>query len=503
MKHARELTPTQQRTALAFGSFQFIPAQRTLLRGGTPVRLTSRVREILTVLMERPGEIVDKRELIARVWRGVVVHDSALRVHMVRLRRLLREDCTATSCVENVTGHGYRLVAPVTRLELPDTAESLFQPATLPSPGGISCGLPAPVGCEHVLATIAERLRARRLVTLIGPGGVGKTTLALTAIRQVVPRSFAKVCLLDLAAIKDPLHLPSTLAAALGVDAGSEDPFARMLERLQHRRTLIVLDNCEHLIDAAAHFVERLLALAPTAHTLITSREALRAPDEAVVRIAPLPVPPPLISLSVDHAMTFSSIALFVARMGDQRESFKLTESNVCAVAEICRRLDGLPLAIELASHYCATFGIQTLSAHLEGCLELLNQGQRTAPAHHRSLRALLDWSYEGLSPVEQLALRRLAVFSTSFGIDSARAVLSDEGAIASQDVFEILSALEAKSLLRGGATGDLVQFCMLHTMRCYALEKLVASGDGAALTHLRARPFPVAVSVPSRCKAA
>lgn len=501
MSSPDEFSPTQASTPLAFGSFQFDPVKRALWRAGTPVRLSSRVREILAALLERPGEIVPTRELTQRVWRDVVVHESTLRVHLVALRRILKADRTGAGYIENICGHGYRFAAPVTRLALADpTPLTPLQPAPLP----LATGVADLSGRESLVSAVAQRLCETRLVTLVGPGGVGKTTLALGAVRQVGPECFDRVCGIDLTAFQDPLQLPRALAAALGNSAPTEDPFAYLVRQLQHGKTLVFLDNCESAIDATAHLAERLCALAPNVHILATSRESLRARDEVVVRVAPLSVPPPSRApLSVSHAMTFPSVALLVARLSNQDEQFELTEHNVSAVVEICRRLDGLPLALELASLHCAAFGTQTLAASPSSCLELLNRGYRTAPTRHHSLRALLDWTYTALTPTEQAALRRLAVFPAAFSVDAARAILHEKGRLANANVLEILATLEAKSLLEAHTTAEPMQFRMLHTTRCYALEKLMASDDDISHSYFHGRLFPMTPATAPDSKAA
>jgi len=450
--------------AIAFGPFRVCPERRLVLRGDTPVRLGSRAREILFVLVQRPGEIVKKSELIERVWPDTFVEEGTLRVHIAALRKALGDGEEAVRYVENVTGHGYRFVAPFTRLEDAQTG-STGRPNPIPAP------LTRVIGREAVVAQLANRLAQGRFVTLVGPGGIGKTTAAIATadhLRAAYPHGIRYV---DLASVADPALIPGTVASAFGLAIASGDPLRGVVEHLKSKELLIVLDNCEHVIDAAALVAEALLE-ARSVHLMATSREPLRARGEWVMRLAPLTTPPPAAALSVEAALGFLAVQLFVERATASMDDFEFREADVPAVAEICRRLDGLPLAIELAAARVGFFGIPGLAARLDDRLRLLTRGPRTAAPRQQTLRATLDWSYQILDPREQAALRRLAVFAGTFDARSAAAVIADEETPAAE-VFDILTNLCDKSLVSACASATDVRYRLLETQRVYALERL------------------------------
>jgi hypothetical protein len=289
---------------------------------------------------------------MASVWPGILVEESALRVHIAGLRKALGDGKSGLSYVENVTGRGYRFVASVTRLhEAPS-------PAAQANSDEPRCGLPVAlahlIGRDEVLATLATRLPDIRLITIAGPGGIGKTTVALAAARHASPSRFQSVWFVDLGTVADPLLVPSAIAQSLALPVGSADPMADIVERLAGQRTLIVLDNCEHLIEAAARAAEKLLTSVPGVHILATSRESLRTRGEWVLRLAPLNLPPPSVTLSAAEALGFPAVHLFALRALELRDTFQLDDAHAGLVVEICRRLDGLPLAID-ADQYLAT----------------------------------------------------------------------------------------------------------------------------------------------------
>jgi DNA-binding winged helix-turn-helix (wHTH) protein len=264
---------------IAFGPFRLYPQQRVLLRADTPLRLGSRAREILLFLVERVGEIVKKRELMARVWPDTSVEEGTLRVHIAALRKALGDGQAGMRYVENVTGHGYRFVAPLTRVD--EARPGPVTQARAPEhPHNIPIPLTRTIGRAPVVATLASRLPHRRFVTIVGPGGIGKTTVALATADHLQDSYPHGVCCVDLASITDPLLISGTVASALGLTTVSQDPLPNVIEFLRHKQMLIVLDNCEHVIEAAAFLAEKLLQGAPNLHVMATSRESLRARGE-------------------------------------------------------------------------------------------------------------------------------------------------------------------------------------------------------------------------------
>jgi predicted ATPase/DNA-binding winged helix-turn-helix (wHTH) protein len=471
---------------VAFGSFRLYPQQRLLLRADTPVPLGSRARELLVVLVERAGEIVRKRELMAKVWPDTIVEEGTLRVHIAALRKALRDGQEGMRYVENVTGHGYRFVAPLrrnddARLSTATQTRAPERPHKIPMPAT------RVIGRAPVVATLATDMPRRRLVTIVGPGGIGKTTVAI-AVADHMHASYAHGSrFIDLATVTDPLLISGTVAAALGLTTGSPDPLPNIIEFLKHKQMLIVLDNCEHIIEAAALLAEGILTDAPSVSVIATSRESLRAKGEWVVRLAPLDLPPPEAELTVAQALGFSAIELFAERARASLDTFVLNDTDVPTVTYICRKLDGTPLAIELAAARVNLFGIRGLAARLDDCLGLLTAGRRTAVQRHQTLRAMLDWSHEILSRTEQVALRRLAVFSGPFDASSASVLLADDE-VGAADVPRVLAELTAKSLLGVQMAGEEVLYRLLDMTRAYALEKLKESLESAEIKRRHAR---------------
>jgi predicted ATPase/DNA-binding winged helix-turn-helix (wHTH) protein len=477
---------TSSEPILSFGPFRLLPAQRLLLQAGEPVRLGSRAREILVFLIEHAGRIVKKHEIIRRVWPETIVEEGTLRVHIAAIRKALQDGESGMRYVENITGHGYRFIAPISRLinnapTAPSQAEPSVPPPRLPAP-------PARIlGRERVLAALTARFEQRRFMTITGPGGIGKTTVALAAANQLQAAYQHGVCFVDLGSVSAPAMIPGILAAALGLATLASDPIPNIVRFLADRRILIVLDNCEQVVEAAAVLAETLLRSASSVHILATSREPLRAMEESVLRLAPLETPPPPALLSAAEALGFSAVQLFVERATAAAHLFELVDSDVPVVADICRKLDGLPLAIELAAARVDGFGIHGLAVRLNDCLGFLTRGLRTAIPRHRTLRATLDWSYEILPRTEQIALCRLGVFVGSFDAASARAVIANnEGTI--EDVINLLTDLAAKSLLIARVRNDQVLYQLLDTSRAYAIEKLRGSDEYEEIVRRYAR---------------
>ena len=340
--------------------------------------------------------------------------------------------------------------------------------------GNLPSAASALIGRERALEEVGERLRAHRLVSLIGPGGIGKTRLALEAARRAAPGQPDGVWLAELAPLADPALVPVAVAVALGLmlPAGAESP-ERVAAALAGKRLLLVLDNCEHVIDAAARMAEALLRAAPHARVLATSREPLRAPGESVHRVAPLEVPPDE-GRAADEVRETAAVRLFEARARAMDPRFALGPARAAVAGAVCRRLDGIPLAIELAAARAAALGVETLAAHLDEKLEL--PGPAALP-RHQTLRATLDWSYDLLPPGERSMLERVAVFPGSFSLEAA-GVVATNGALAGPEVMDAVDALVAKSLISAERDGAVTRCRLLETTRAYALEKLAARGE-------------------------
>jgi predicted ATPase/DNA-binding winged helix-turn-helix (wHTH) protein len=476
---------------LSFGPFRLDPVRRVLLEGGTARRVGGRALEILFALVEHAGQIVTKNELIARVWPDSVVQEATLRVHIAALRKVLGDGVSGSRYVENFSGRGYRFVAEVREvyatLAPPITDVSVSsRPASLPVTRSMRL-----IGRAHIVNVLAERVPHRRFVTLVGPGGVGKTTVALAVADLLICAYPDGIQFVDLTTLNERDPLSSLFATAPGTPTLTEEKLGEALSYLQHKRLLILLDNCEYVIDLAAKLTETLLRMAPGIALLATSREPLRAKGEHVHRLAPLESPPCSQHMTGDEALEFPAVQLFVERATASLDTFELRDADAPAVSEICRRLDGNPLAIELAAARMDLFDVRSLAARLDDRFQLLTRGHRTAQPRQRNLRASLDWSYDLLSSDEKLMLRRLSLFSEGFTLEGAIKLVADE-ALQAVDVFDILTDLVAKSLLTADFIGEHVVYRQMDTARLYGLEKLHATGEVAEITRRHATIWSV-----------
>lgn len=493
---------------LNFGPFSLLPRRRVLLEGGVPVRLGSRAFDLLVTLVERAGEVVPHDDLMAKVWPNAVVEPGALRVHLAGLRKVLGDGRQAHRYIVNIPMQGYCFVAMVTQgntVELPAAQRCGGQGTTESFPRAIAIELgrlapaaspvmmsPLPaqvarmVGRDDVVAELVSELRQRRCITVTGPAGMGKTTVALAAARQIAPAFDHQAAFVNLAPLTDAGLVVSTVTAALGVSALEATSLRGLLTYLRHRRLLIVLDNCEHVIDAAAEVAEALLTGAPSVHLLMTSREPLRIQGEWVQRLGPLAVPPALGNATIEQMLGYASVDLFVERVRAGLDSFELCEADLPDLARICQALDGIPLALELAAAGVERLGMRGVAANLGDRLSLLTGGRRNALPRHQTLRAALDWSYALMPEPERCLLRSLSIFRGRFTTEGARALMQGCPA-AGAEVEAHLYNLVNKSLLMSDISGDVVQYWLLETTREYALAQLQLHGEIATVARRHA----------------
>lgn len=455
----------------AFGPFRLLPERRLLLRDGVPVRIGSRAFDILSVLVERSNEVVGKRELMALVWPTLFVEESNLKVNMNALRRALGDAPDGTQYVATVIGRGYRFVAAV-------TVDANSDVGALPGAALRTSNLPTAttriVGRQAVIEATHLDLIEARIVSLVGPGGIGKTTVALAVAEGEIARHRDGVWLVDLSTLSDPLLVPNAIATAIGLTAHSANMLEALCQYLRERDLLLVLDSCEHLIDDVAAAVDRILAESGGTAILATSREPLRVQGERVRRLPGLATPAAEAALTAAEALSFPAVQLFVDRAVDRSEVFVLSDTDAPIAAEICRRLDGLALAIELAAPHVDALGVTGLLHALEDRFSLL-EGRRGGPERHRALLATIDWSYHLLSASEQKLMRRLSVFPGSFSLNSACGVAIDVDRPA---VTLDLARLVAKSLVTAEVHDSAIEYRQLDSTRAYALEKLIESGE-------------------------
>src|SRR5712691_431989 len=474
-------------SAIAFGPFRLLTAQRLLLEGDKPVRLGSRAFEILTALVERAGEVIGKEDLIARAWPQTFVEESNLKMQVSALRRALGDGQGAHRYVVTVPGRGYNFVAPVS-LEEPSCAppSPTIAPAALHN---LPIAVARMIGREEAVTAIMSRFLRHRLVTIVGPGGIGKTTVALAIAERMTADSQHGVWLVDLAPLGDPRLVPSAVATVLGWQVGTEDPLPGLVAALRDERMLLLLDSCEHVIDAAADLAAAILGGAPGINILATSREPLRVAGEREYRLGPLGTPQPSSGLMAAEAAAFPAVQLFVERVSAVVEDFALTDANAPLIGEICRRLDSLPLAIEFAAPRVAVLGIEGLVAGLDRSLPRLRTRRRTTTPRHRTRRAVLDWSYGLLSEDEQQFFRALGIFAGGFTVEAAAAVAVDASDTPGEAI-DRLADLVAKSLVVADVSGARPRFRLLDTTRAYAIEKLDESSERGRLARRHAEYY-------------
>ena len=473
-----------------FDRFELRPAERALRADGQPVKLGGRAFDMLVALVERRDRVVGKHELMDLVWPMLVVEENNLQAQVVALRKLMGPAAIAT-----VPGRGYRFTlavetagAPPADLAPPGPREPSAGPARAPAPNrhNLPRGVEALIGRQRELVQVQELVAAHRLVTVTGPGGVGKSRLVIDASWASVDRFTDGVWLVELAALADPALVPSAVTNALRIAvAPSEDPLAALLVQLGDRRLLMVLDNCEHVVDAVATVLEAVLSAAPNAHALVSSQELIGIGGEHVLRLPSLAVPAEP-NPSADAALSAGSVQLFVARAHAADPRFVLDDRTAPKVAAICRRLDGIPLALEMAAARVPLLGIEGLAQHLDERFRVLTAGKRTALPRQRTLHATLDWSYRLLLPPERAVFRRLGVFAGPFTLAATGAVATGDAS----DGIECLSGLCDKSLVVADPDDVVASYRLLETTRVYAQERLAEASETATVTRRHAQHY-------------
>jgi predicted ATPase/DNA-binding winged helix-turn-helix (wHTH) protein len=450
---------------LRFGVIEVRAAERRVLVDGVPATLGARSLDLLLVLLEYRERTMSKNELLDLVWPGLVVEENNLQVQISHLRKVFGAAAIAT-----IPGRGYRFTSQ------PEAGVGSI--AMDPSPvRAETAALPEPlllIGRDADLAALVAEVESNALVTVVGAGGMGKTRLAQAAVARLGVTLGGLVCWVELAALSDPLLVPTTVARAVGVAThASQDVYQPMVAKLDSGSAVLVLDNCEHLSDAVAALVSELRARAPRLRILVTSQEPLRIDGEHLYRLGPLAVPAPdaLTSEDVGGAM-----ALMLARVRAVDPHFKLRPGELPVLADVCRRLDGIPLAIELAAARVPLLGLEQLHRRLDDRFRLLTAGARVVLRRHQTLRATLDWSYALLADVDRIVLRRMAIFAGSFALEAAERVGADD-ALDAWTVLDSLGTLVDKSLVV--VTDDTPpRYRLLETTRSYGLEKLADAGE-------------------------
>jgi len=468
---------------IQIGRFELDPEMRTLNCEAGRVHIGARAFDILTLLATERGRLVTKDELIRHIWPDTIVEENNLQVHLSAVRKALGAD---RDLIVTLPGRGYQLVgrsahAPQMAMVAADAQHpSPFIVDDLPLHAGELFGR------NEVIQEIADILRQAQAVTLVGAGGIGKTCLANVVARYVADRFADGVHFAGLAAHSDKAAVLTAVAAACGFAfSGGAASVAQIVAAIAGKQCLLIFDNAEQVIDVVADLTEVLTSHSPALRILTTSREPLRVAAESVFQVQPLEVPS--VDAPCQEVLSASAVRLFLHRARAFQPRFADDPASISLVGEVCRRLDGIPLAIELAAARAATLGIDYLHRRLDERLQMLTGGRRTALPRHQSLRVTFDWSYALLSPVARAVFRRLSLFADRFLIEDACAVAVDDE-IDPLLVMTSVCELAEKSLLGVEFEGALTRYRLPESTRAYAMEKLHNEGEAPRVTIAHAR---------------
>jgi predicted ATPase/DNA-binding winged helix-turn-helix (wHTH) protein len=470
---------------LRFGPFELSIGERVLRRDGRVLPLGDRALDILTYLADRSGEVIAKQVLIDHVWSDVTVEEGSLRVHVAAIRKALGDGQFGNRYIANIKGRGYSFVGTV----VPLAGGTENRNAKFSPPGRLPVRPIMMIGRETVVSEVSDKLRNERFVTLLGPGGIGKTTIALAVARAVAEEFAGKVHFVDLESLTDPRHVAGAVATSLGLALKSKDPALELVDLVRSQKLLIVLDSCEHVIETVALLAEQLYQESEQIHLLTTSRELLKVGGEHCCRVLPLDFPSDGSEQTANAVLRYPAAQLLVLRVAARAGSFVLTDEEAPFVAEMCRKLDGIPLAIELVAGLVAALGIKNTVARLVSRLELLRLSHRTAVPRHRTLKATLDWSYNLLSGRERIVLRRIAPFVGHFSLEGARYVAGELG-IGTGEIFDAIAGLVEKSLIATRLNEGQAEYRLLDTTRAYALKRLEEHAELDAVSRRHAEYF-------------
>ncbi len=461
-----------------FGPFSLKRASRELYCAGRPIKLGAPSYRVLDVLVAHAGDTIDNLTLIRAAWGSLNVEESSLRAAVAALRRAMTKAGCHRSYITTVPRRGYRFSEAVTTNSV---AQWRRPKPILPS---------SVVGRDGFISAVLDDLQQYRLVSVVGWGGIGKTTVAQRVVEQALERGYADDAgFVALDTGESPENLLQAMTRDLGVPAMGEDGWRDIEAFLDSRRTLVILDGCEQVIEAAAPVVETLLSLHTNIRLLCTSREPLRAAGERIRRLEGLPVPSDNEDITPTRALRFASVELFADRAKESVPEFQMTDTSAPFVASICKHLDGCPLAIEIAAAQMDAFDLPTLAQLVSGTFSLQMLGRTSAAPRHRTLGACLDWSFDSLSHLERLAFQRLSVFGGAFSFELARQVIGF-GEIRPIEVSDLVARLASKSLVVGGTGEAQGRRRLPRAARIYAGVKLDETGERPELARRHAEYY-------------
>ncbi len=459
--------------SFAFGPFLLLPERQLLLSKEEPVRIGRRAFDLLLALVECHGQVVSKDELMSRAWPGLVVEEGNLKVTISALRRVLGEGSGSPSYIATVVGRGYRFIAPVRSSA--HCAQALAATSRQRA-GNLPASTKRILGREEAISSILRDLQDTRLVSIVGPGGAGKTTVALAVAERAAVGFGGGAWFVDLSMRDEASGVAEAIAETMGTSALAVAKPIALSGQLRDREVLIVLDNCEHLIGAVAQWADQILASTRSVKLIASSREPMCIRGERVRRLRGLGLPPRFLGIKAEEALAFPAVQLFAERAAEKLKSFRLDDSNAPDVAAICQRLDGLALAIERVAQRVGTLGIAGMLDHIDRRFHMFD-GYHEGPARHRTLTAAVDASYALLTPSEQASIRRLSTFAGFFSLESACAVGGAED-LERARVVEDIASLVAKSLLSAEARDGEMQYRLAHVTRAFAIQKLSEHGE-------------------------
>ncbi|MEC5398980.1 ATP-binding protein [Uliginosibacterium sp. H1] len=460
---------------IRFRRFRLFPSQRLLLDEQRPLHLSRRTIDLLVLLVRHAGRPVAGATILAEVWPDLPAEQLTIADHVAALNDCLREAVSTAPtppapCIETLADGSYRFTARVETGDVTTTDGVVFRGFPLQRPYPL-------IGSEEAIATLTLRTMDQRLITVTGPAGIGKTSIAIAVARRAAPCFADGIGFVDLAPLASADLLPSAIAQVLGVNAVKDNPLDSLVDFLGGKRVLVVLDNCEHLLGAAASAAAFLLRAVEGLHLLATSRAPLRIKGEYLHAIGPMALPPAESTLTAAEAMQYPAVRLFVERASGSVGSFALTDAETAAVVDICRRLDGIPLAIELAAARIEHLGVNGLLEQIRAHLLQVTRRTRYSLGRHQALSAALDWSYRLLSTDEQAMLHRLAAFRGRFTLEAA-ATVAGLPAMGRAETDALVVSLAAKSLLAIEVLDELIHYHLFETTREYAFAKLADEAD-------------------------